>query len=467
MILTKHTLTIFLVIFVFILNSSAQNEPETTDQNKNKMRNQCENNIIIYDAKLQRFIATVSSIREGSGAVFMVKNINPFLYNVLINRSLLKVQASISDEYNLISLPKKETTGISTKSLRESIGEKFTVDYKEFEKSCNEFEKSYFKLYDFNKIGSDLQVLIQSEFIDSDQIHQIVYNIIKQNFSQEEINSFSPTFFRKKSDKLYASFFESFDELEITYNALNIRPPEIVSIYNSSELLRDSIIKIGSDTFRLQAEKSYKLYYQIMNESFTRSLTVQATSDADIIVFKPQTISKEKEITYLPEWEVYITNGFRIDFSTGLVLSWLVDDTYTMVDTIFYKQVPSDSTKEINGKIFYKNDQSEISFGIAGLTHCYYRFSKGFGLGANLGISINTTLNPQFLAGLSLLFGPEQRLVINVGAALGKVQRLASPYEESTPYEFSQNTVPYTNVYKIAFYLGLTYSIGGRSVNKE
>ena len=462
MILTKHTLIIFLGIALFSLNSFAQNEPETTDQNENKIRNQCGNNIIIYDAKLQRFIATVSSIREGSGAVFMVKNVNPFLYNVLINRTLLKLQASISDEYNLISLPQKETLilKIPDSKLLSDPTQNFKLDYKKF-------EESYHNLYNFNKVGSDLQVLIQSEFVNSDEIHKIVYNIIKQNFSQEEINSFSPTFFRKKSDKLYTNFVNYFTELETIYKNINTPDSIIIRIYDDSKILYDSIIKIGSQSFRSQAENAYKLYYQIMNESFTRSLTVQATSDADIIVFKPQIISKEKEITYLPEWEVYITNGFRIDFSTGLVLSWLVDDTYTMVDTIFYKQDPSDSTKEINGKIFYKNDQSEISFGIAGLTHCYYRFSKGFGLGANLGISINTTLSPQYLAGLSLLFGPEQRLVINLGAALGKVQRLASPYEENAPYEFSQNTVPYINVYKIAFYLGLTYSIGGRSVNKE
>jgi hypothetical protein len=61
-------------------------------------------------------------------------------------------------------------------------------------------------------------------------------------------------------------------------------------------------------------------------------------------------------------------------------------------------------------------------------------------------------------AGLSLIFGHRNRLVLSGGIAMGKETRLAKGYEEDVYVENLGEDIPTREVNRVTWYVGLTFN---------
>lgn len=234
----------------------------------------------------------------------------------------------------------------------------------------------------------------------------------------------------------------------------------------------NKLMNIGRDSCEAMAESGGNLYFAIMNETFDRCLNIQAINLTDIIKFSPVLIPKNNNrdsIKNFSDWEVIVTNGWRLDYSTGIIISGLKDDTYGALDTTYIKSkivnnARVDST--VNGKYYYNNQKTRINFALVGMIHFYWRSSRFIGLGVNLGIGLSNvqTSNIQYLGGFSLIVGGDQRFILNVGGIIGSVNRIDDYYKDHNLAETTSNVIPMVNKITGSWYIGLTYSLGGRKV---
>jgi hypothetical protein len=157
--------------------------------------------------------------------------------------------------------------------------------------------------------------------------------------------------------------------------------------------------------------------------------------------------------------EVMLKNryGFKLDFSTGFIGTGLRDENYRLV--------PTPGTVRDTSTIV-EDPKGSFAIGFAIMTHAYVRTGERVNLALNTGLMLNSsnqTIN--YLAGLSLPLGLEQRLVISGGWAFGKVKRLTTGFEPDKPYPASQLNlsagVPYTEKWRSSYYFGVSYNLSG------
>lgn len=169
-----------------------------------------------------------------------------------------------------------------------------------------------------------------------------------------------------------------------------------------------------------------------------------------------------------PAHEIPILGGFKVDFSTGIIGSSLVDKAFTIIDadsridTIAVSdneiRIDTTSMKQI---IREKSDKYQIGFGV--FAHFYPRLTPYLNLSITTGFIVKDNLAFQFPVGFSLLAGRQSRLVFSGGVTFGQSKTLSAKYTEGKPIEAtdllnvndSQLTVLKSDK---GYFFGLTYN---------
>lgn len=166
------------------------------------------------------------------------------------------------------------------------------------------------------------------------------------------------------------------------------------------------------------------------------------------------------------EIPVSILGGFKVDFSTGLYYTSLVNEKFSLVkDSV---EIANTDPVEYNKrkKIIREND-SNRDFGLSALMHVYTRLTTW--INPALTIGVGTTLNEkprlQYLMGGSLIFGKNGRLVMTYGATMGYIDQLSSRYKDM--YDADGNLyvsqydkeVSLNKNFRIKPFFSLTYNI--------
>jgi hypothetical protein len=223
---------------------------------------------------------------------------------------------------------------------------------------------------------------------------------------------------------------------------------ELSSAFNLLQLQRDSIIKRYDSTFAAIYDSIYS----------RRTIYIQPiqVSNNDISLLKITYRKDDKQQNDIYR-EIMLKNryGFKLDFSTGFVGTGLKDDNFRLVPT----------PNTIKDTTTIKEDpKGKFAIGFAIMAHAYFRSGERVNFALNTGLMLNgsnQTIN--YLAGLSLPLGLEQRLVLSGGFAFGKVKRLTSGFEIEKPYPSSilnlSSGVPYTEKWQNSWYIGVSYNI--------
>jgi len=126
--------------------------------------------------------------------------------------------------------------------------------------------------------------------------------------------------------------------------------------------------------------------------------------------------------------------GFKMDFSSGLFLTKLVDQKYLLKpdSTVIYKTNGQDSLiLNRRNQIVSQTSKNNFDFGVAALMHAYPRITPHVNLSLTLGAGLSIGPNPsiRYLGGFSLLLGKSGRFVLSSGWAAGFVDELANGYQ--------------------------------------
>lgn len=470
------------------------------------------------------------TVPEGYYVRYRLKNVNPFHYDIRINQKQYSIQAPsiaffssdltkgntdvssltkvtpITTGYgkrNPTPTPNGEKMGPGFKELTlrddraKELINKFGRDVESFRKAISDYDSCLALLNDFLKFGKDIDTLIQSDHIDGAYIKSNIKLQVSKLFqiNSQDVPNITIQDFRDKSNTLFDIMKINYDEISKTneilisdsinmekipkglsskyyVDTLNAEMNNTRKIYNQRTDSYNKLMKMGRDGCESQAENGGNLYFSIITEIFERSLNIQATNSTDIIRFSPLLIPKNNNkdsIKNFADYEVIVTNGWRLDYSTGIIISGLKDDSYGVIDTTYMKSKIVNNTSvdsTVKGKYYYKNQKTNISFALVGMMHFYWRCARFLGLGANLGIGLSNgqTSNIQYLGGFSLIVGEDQRFILNIGGIIGSVKRIDDYYKDHNLAETTSNTIPLVDKLTGSWYVGLTYSLGSRKV---
>lgn len=167
-------------------------------------------------------------------------------------------------------------------------------------------------------------------------------------------------------------------------------------------------------------------------------------------------------------YDVWLVGKMKLDFSAGLIVSDLADQTMAVKDEIVTQTVVADGvTKDV--KVVrqrpFAEERDKGTLAIATLGHLYWRsaiWKSLLNFGITLGGGISTKGRPVLLGGGSLMIGRQQRLVISAGAAVGTQKELSARYNDTSNYYITDPADAFTYVdrTRIRGFLGLTFSFG-------
>jgi hypothetical protein len=142
-----------------------------------------------------------------------------------------------------------------------------------------------------------------------------------------------------------------------------------------------------------------------------------------------------------------IAGGWKFDFSSGIGISNLVDQSFAL------GTADSSGTRQLLAEV-----KQGTGFGVNAFLHAHYRSARSVTVGLAMGAMVDDSKRPRYLAGGSILIGRQQRLIANLGLAYGKVNLLSNTQKvgDFLPKETRIATV---ERYRFGFFAGLSFNL--------
>ena len=212
--------------------------------------------------------------------------------------------------------------------------------------------------------------------------------------------------------------------------------------YDTVMLLQNKIIE--------KAQAGIDLYHQIKDEKF-EVYTDAIQVNGDGATLSPSLKFANGKVAHqFSDIALKTYGGWKVDFSSGYLLSFAGDDNYSIYKDAAGKTI---GVKESNSHKF--------SSAIGALAHVYSRWERGPAIGLSAGASIAANESLGFYGGLSMLFLEQNRLVFTVGYAGNKLKKLnTANLNTSNVFITETDTeIKYDDIYKGSIFIGLTYNI--------
>jgi len=217
---------------------------------------------------------------------------------------------------------------------------------------------------------------------------------------------------------------------------------------------------------KIAGYKRYDNHNLLIENKDLISLTLNRYHDGKLVTMNKETVRK-----------YYTAGGVKVDFSVGLFGSslvnkdfitkteWFNDTTYVRRDNGTIDSSRISSIDSVQRKRILNKDVGNFNIGPAILTHIYWRSGTDVNFSATAGIAINQQALPRYLFGGSVMFGRDSRWVFSSGVALGPVKDLDGGYKTGDVIELNElSTIPLKDVWKSAWFLSLTFNMGGFNV---
>ena len=390
--------------------------------------------IIVRGQSFDYFTKTLSSDFEdgkikNKSFTFQVNNINTFKYNVIIDNKLVSYNMDMPDLIKTNLIEKDSVSDDTNEEENKSAGDNFNNLYNQFLalKTCEQFYSALEEL-----VGSELSA---KEII-----------LYKKAYYKKFLKNDAPV-----DSEAIGKIIEYYYEIiySIKFKTPTFKPDATSKqILSAVESMQAYSKKMESDN---TPQKLAILYGSINEQAFTvRQFIKRPDADEIIIsiVAKPKNDKDLAEIT--TDIPLIVTGGWKIDFSSGIFLTNLVDQEYV--------NKPNYVNDTITGYYLTKSPEEPIGYGIAGYMHAYLRNGKGLNGSLTLGVGIDQNTQVKILPGISLLLGQKQRFVINFGAAIGKCKELSIVQDEKHLYAEKEEPI-YTEPYLVKGFIGISYNL--------
>jgi hypothetical protein len=224
--------------------------------------------------------------------------------------------------------------------------------------------------------------------------------------------------------------------------------------------VRDSLIKSLSKSVDKEIQEKPAV---TKKQTYDKALADIQVPNSDLVNLKITVKDKKGNAVSTVPLSYYNRAGYKIDFSTGFFYTHLEDQEYKAVNKLSASAPFSniDTVYQIKQK---DKGKGKIAIGI--LAHYYPRWFKYFNVAASCGFSYqaeNRIIN--FLTGMSVLCGNQQRFIISGGASFGKVKELDKNFFEiGKDYQNSvlnaKTEIPVTEKLKSSIFFGISYNLG-------
>lgn len=165
--------------------------------------------------------------------------------------------------------------------------------------------------------------------------------------------------------------------------------------------------------------------------------------------------------------KVDIVGGLRADVTSGLFVTWLMDDKYNLSPVDSIAVAGSDPVQYNKRRKIVKEDNGKLDFGVGALFHFYKKCSPDVNFALSLGAGMTVSEKPKlrYLLGGSVLVGRTNRLALTGGFAMGMAEELSDRYrgmynDDGDLYtNGSDATVDMKKSFKTKPFIALSYSI--------
>jgi uncharacterized HAD superfamily protein/uncharacterized protein YdcH (DUF465 family) len=195
-------------------------------------------------------------------------------------------------------------------------------------------------------------------------------------------------------------------------------------------------------------------YIELTNNKFAKNYTHTATGEKmqfNIILTPLDSLQRLGIKEKTTPFEVAVYGGLRMRASVGLSFSqfFSTPQQYFVRDSVLQGSNKDAFTPIATSFLhFYAPSRGGVS--LAG----------SFGIGVPIGGGDKLPLS--FFLGPSLVFGRNERIVLNTGVMGGRVERLSQGYKIGDKFYADDNEAPTTSVYALGYFLGVSFNLTGK-----
>ena len=443
---------------------------------KDKKINSDNNKKIIFDFKTKELIT--SSIIENENTSFKLININKFKYDVFIDGEPYSYNLNEGKDFNKLT----EKGYIKKSFLNDVKKNSFTMgkilNFEELQKN-KELINDNFRALQLN--NNKIYSMIENEKNIENKLKRKVeviniMNKINEIKNAQKILSEAQKFYENlvilvNSDiltneileikkEMFKSYIKDYDDkVNDVVNIIKYYSQQILIIDNIKNFINridQNIYKNEIDALKKVLSKKnsidsiYKLafLYSEINESQFVVYSFIPNPESDNIKIKINVVSKKEKLNKIKiEVPLVMTGGFKVDFSSGMFISNIVDKKY----------VNKKDTKSTNTPYKLVSDSDSFSLGIASFMHAYFRWGEVLNVSLTLGLGFDQDVQFKTMLGLSFILGRKQRFIFTLGGAIGKSKDIL---EEDKDKETNELIIPnYSNKFrKLGWFLSVSYN---------
>ena len=357
--------------------------------------------------------------------VFEVVNINPLLYNVTINNTVVNRNTELESEFlKHLTIPEKSEG--SAGSAAQSFGEKSKDSLSDDQKL----------LQSFDTLAAELQYFYDKKIADP---------CPDLGLYKEELESIK--------EKVRNTF--GIDGL-VDKKSILKKGAELVAKVKGSEI---------NKTWAAAIQNSADLMDKLDNINYTIASNAIEPGNNDEIDFSVTIKKGDNDVAPPANYSVMIAGGFKADFSIGFYLTGLIDELYALQsvpgkDTTFYQKTDSIlNIQDVTKQKIIRDDKGKNYIGMMILSHFYPRTGYRVNLALTTGFGVDLGLNARYLLGGSLLLGYEKRVVITGGCIWGNTKRLASGLKNGQYYTGDSSQLQ-KDVLNHSWFVSISFNIG-------
>ncbi len=442
-------------------------------------------------------------IKPRQSVELVLQNINPYLYDVTINDSLVvygnNQPASFTERFKMPELNSVPATappstpsvngampvaGSASKiakdkeaSLQDKL-EAFVSGYSGKENNVRDVLKYSTISDDLNKLLNDCystmpQLISKAQDFITDKI-SVQANTLPLGI-QAEINNNSSSARRdieqyiSTGEALKKEFSNILEASNITnvadYKSIekNIREKIAIidKVLENCKKLTGKLTAFDDGKVGLAIEEAYNKVLTSRIEKRVIKLTRYNTDEVllNVTVKKKKDIYCKQEINSFPVNGI-VTGGVKIDFSTGLVFN--IGNHKFFDQKYHYDSVYRNGATLADSVTITRNRNNNILLpSLGAFFHVYSRFTSHINIGGMLGASLGTDQRLYYNVGGCLLIGKSDRLIIGFGMSVAQATTLDGQYSEGQIFKRSlaPQTIPTEKASRVGGYFSLSWNL--------
>ncbi|WP_299243061.1 hypothetical protein [uncultured Aquimarina sp.] len=165
-------------------------------------------------------------------------------------------------------------------------------------------------------------------------------------------------------------------------------------------------------------------------------------------------------------YKVWINGGLKIDFSGGFTVTSLFDREYRVSTVLDDPNTPEDES----GSLINEIDQGDYNLGFGVFTNISLRTGGSWVKPSlNIGVILDSQQKFQFLTGLGIILGKNQRFIIQGGITMGRVTTLSEGFKADgeTKYDLGENgNLPTNEKFEFGHFFGVSYNFAKPKAKK-